>query len=857
MTRILLLLAASAAAVHAQSPCTFTATATPASFTFSGGLGAVTVAASAPDCAWTATSTVNWISVAPGQSGLGDGSFGFAVVTNPVSATRTGALTVGGQSVSITQTGQTCNFALSSNSLSVSASAQSGSFILTGALTCQWTAASNASWITLTSAASGLSGGTITFSIAANTAKTSRTGTLSAGGLTFSVTQAGTCTFTLNPNAAFFPIAGGNGSFEVASQAGCGWSSAASAGWISISFGQSGTANGSVGYTVQPNTGDARTATITVGTSTVTITQSGLPCTLSLSPSFQYFTTDGGAATVQVTTPPACSWTAITSARWIAITSSPTGQGNGSFAFTVAKNTAPDSRSDSILVGDQVFVATQAGVSCKYSIAPASKDFAKSGGSGLVTLTATQGCAWTVTASAAWITLTTPSSGTGSAAIGFSVGPNPDATPRSAPLAIADQTFTVNQAAGACTVSLGTSSANVAASGAAGQVNFTSVCAWAAASKAPWIKLASAATGTGDGSVGYTVTENTSAKPRNGSLAVGNQTFSILQAGAPCNYALSSSGTGVPAAGGRGVFQVASASGCSWTPVSDSAWIAFTWSSVNGRGNVSYAIEPNLGATPRSGTLAVAGQVFTVNQEAPRIQLTSGAVVHGANYTAGVVSPGLIVVIYAPGVGPQDVALAQLSADRRFITTSLAGARVLFDGVAAPMIFAGDGVLGCVVPYAVAGKNTTMAQVEYRGEGSNAVALNVAEAAPGLFTADASGSGQGTIFNQNGTVNSASNPAARNSFVVLYATGEGQTIGPGVDGKLAVVPLPKPMLPVTVEIDGIDAEVTYAGAAPGLVAGLMQVNARVPPGVTPARDAAVVLRVGQFSSRSGVTLRIQ
>jgi uncharacterized protein (TIGR03437 family) len=91
----------------------------------------------------------------------------------------------------------------------------------------------------------------------------------------------------------------------------------------------------------------------------------------------------------------------------------------------------------------------------------------------------------------------------------------------------------------------------------------------------------------------------------------------------------------------------------------------------------------------------------------------------------------------------------------------------------------------------------------------------------------------------------------------LYATGEGQTDPSGIDGKPGVEPLPKPRLPVWVKIREIDAEVLYAGGAPGLVAGVMQVNVRVPPNVAPGNAAPVVLRVGDAVSPAGVTMAIR
>jgi uncharacterized protein (TIGR03437 family) len=124
-----------------------------------------------------------------------------------------------------------------------------------------------------------------------------------------------------------------------------------------------------------------------------------------------------------------------------------------------------------------------------------------------------------------------------------------------------------------------------------------------------------------------------------------------------------------------------------------------------------------------------------------------------------------------------------------------------------------------------------------------------------VFTANSSGRGQAAAVNQDGTQNGAANPAAAGSVLSLYATGEGQTLPAGLDGKLAAAPLPQPVAAVTVAIGGVAAEVSYAGGAPGLIAGVMQVNVVVPAGVS--GTVPVVLTVGGVDSQDGVTVAVR
>jgi uncharacterized protein (TIGR03437 family) len=223
------------------------------------------------------------------------------------------------------------------------------------------------------------------------------------------------------------------------------------------------------------------------------------------------------------------------------------------------------------------------------------------------------------------------------------------------------------------------------------------------------------------------------------------------------------------------------------------------------------------------------------------------AVVNGASFQPTPVAPGLIATIFGSGLGPENGVTLRLAPDGR-VDTTLADTRVLFDGVAAPMLYASQGQVSFVVPYSVAGRARSRIEVEYRGARSAGAEVQVAEAAPGIFP--------GAILNQDGSVNSAENPAPGGSVVMIYATGEGQTTPAGVDGAVTGATLQRPVLPVRVTIGGQEAEVLYAGSAPGLVAGVLQVNARV-PALARRGSVPVVITVGAAASQGGVTLAVR
>jgi uncharacterized protein (TIGR03437 family) len=211
-----------------------------------------------------------------------------------------------------------------------------------------------------------------------------------------------------------------------------------------------------------------------------------------------------------------------------------------------------------------------------------------------------------------------------------------------------------------------------------------------------------------------------------------------------------------------------------------------------------------------------------------------------------------MVTLVGAGIGP---ALPQLPAGSP-TSTVLDGTGVLFDGTPAPLLYAAPNQVNAIAPYGIDKKVSTQVQVTQRGQAIADLQLSVADASPAIFTTDGSGVGQGAILNQDSTVNSPSNPAGKGSIIVMFATGAGQTDPAGIDGQIAGDTLPKPLLGVSAQIAGLDAKVLYAGAAPGMVAGVLQVNCLVPLDSPSGYAVPIVLSVGKTSSPAGVTVAI-
>lgn len=257
-----------------------------------------------------------------------------------------------------------------------------------------------------------------------------------------------------------------------------------------------------------------------------------------------------------------------------------------------------------------------------------------------------------------------------------------------------------------------------------------------------------------------------------------------------------------------------------------------------------------------SGSVAVYGLLSSTSGGKSTSVVAIAAVGSAASYASDTVSPGELVTLFGMNLGPATAVGLQLDSSG-LVSTNLAATQVLFDGIPAPMIYAGSGQVSAVVPYGLTNP-TTQVQVQNEGVTSASFPVSVSPAHPAIFTADSSGGGQAAALNEDGSLNSTVNPASLGSVVVLYATGAGQTSPQGVDGSVTGYDnLPQPVLPVTVAIGGQPAEVLYAGAAPGIVAGVMQINVRIPASVQSGAAVTVSLAVGKQFSSQNVTVAVQ
>ena len=266
---------------------------------------------------------------------------------------------------------------------------------------------------------------------------------------------------------------------------------------------------------------------------------------------------------------------------------------------------------------------------------------------------------------------------------------------------------------------------------------------------------------------------------------------------------------------------------------------------------------------PSSLAVNAAGSIWvadTLNNAVRLLQFTGGgttvsAVTNGASNLNGPVAPGEVVVIYGSGLGPSPLAQYQTDSNG-LVPTNVGGTSVYFNGVLAPVLYASANQVAAVAPFGIVGSLAQM-YVQYQNVTSAPFNLSVASQIPAIFTLNGSGTGQAAaIDNKDGSINGAARPAKVGDFVQLYITGAGQTSTSGIDGLINAVPLPVPIATVKVTIGGQTANVNFAGGAPGAVAGVIQVNAQIPSGITVGGTVPVVVQVGASNSQPGVTIAV-
>lgn len=294
------------------------------------------------------------------------------------------------------------------------------------------------------------------------------------------------------------------------------------------------------------------------------------------------------------------------------------------------------------------------------------------------------------------------------------------------------------------------------------------------------------------------------------------------------------------------------------------SWLRVSPASAVTPGNFEVSVVPSglstgtyTGTVEITGSGGVAGSPIRIPvtlsvQSAPAPVLAD--LYNAASGLRSALAPGEIVTIKGSGLGPDTGVTLELTPEGK-VATTLAGVRVLFNDTPGPILYASAAQINVVAPYEFAASSTVRVVIEYRGVRSPAFTYQVAPVAPGLFTASSTGTGQGAILNQNGSYNSETTPESKGNVVQIFGTGDGVSVPP-LETGMVTPNLRRTAASVTALVGGFVADVTFAGPAPGAVAGLFQVNLRIPL-QAPSGNVPVVILVGGVPTQSGVTVAVR
>jgi hypothetical protein len=370
------------------------------------------------------------------------------------------------------------------------------------------------------------------------------------------------------------------------------------------------------------------------------------PCNYNVSPTSTTIGPAGGTGTFDLVTSGPCSWTAsVSQPSWISLTTPSSGNGATTVGYTVTAHGASAQRSGTITINGAVYTITQFGSACSFALSSNTLSAPASGGTTSVGITASDSiCGWNATGLSA-----SPASGTSNETVTLTIPANPNPGSRLLNATIAGLPFTVTQSGIDCTVAIDPSVGSFSDAGGIGTASITTpaTCGYSTTSNPSWVTLDSGASGTGDGTLHYTVAANSATAPRTGSVVISGQALTISQGAAACSVTLDTSMLGSPfgsASGGSSIDVITNGDNCAWSVSSNANWATFAPNASSGNGTVSINVAANPSTLPRSAIVSIAGQSVTVFQAGQAcsyaLQSTTGTVpAAGGSGTVGVLTP--------------------------------------------------------------------------------------------------------------------------------------------------------------------------------------------------------------------------
>ena len=509
-----------------------------AEFESDGGIGTIQV--NVPNgIVWKSCPNDEWLSVET-TDGVGDGTVTYHVEPLDEVVTRQGTLTIAGNTFAVFQYGR--RMKLDTYSTTQNYETRVIPITVNALAITQWGVTPNNSWISVVDAGNGQGGDLVTIAIAENPSYKARTGTVTIGTETFTVTQQGRPTavlsFNVSPTASTASVEGANGLVSVTATPDLPWTATSGANWLTVyAATATGAGNGNVVYVASPNpTLSQRTGTITItpdaesgmAAKSHSVTQPAAQSALSMSG--YEFEASGESCSVDVSVANIVEWSVSESLDWLTVNGSTSRVGPGAVVLQASANNTVYPRSGTVTIAGKTFSVSQKarGVEIEYE----TMLFGTDGGYESISINPDGNSAWTAVASdPTWITIFQGDSGTGDGEILYIISPYVgDGSARMGWITIGDKKVYITQRAYDLTIE--PNGTNVVGNAGAGEFGVSASIGdvWTAIVTEPWITLVSGYdAGTGSGTVRFLFTENTTGKTRTGKIIVAGEVYTLEQ----------------------------------------------------------------------------------------------------------------------------------------------------------------------------------------------------------------------------------------------------------------------------------------------------------------------------------------